>query len=96
MAVTNEALKEYLRLPSNSTEDLSRYISAAQSKARAAGIPAFESNAQYDLFILALAGMYYDNRSMVFLNPADAVNAEKMINSFVLELRHAKEDSDGT
>jgi hypothetical protein len=68
------------------------YINAAKSKARVAGIPAFTSNAQYDLFIMALAAMYYDNRGMTFQNPADAANAERMINSFVLELRYGDED----
>jgi hypothetical protein len=68
------------------------YINAAKSKARVAGIPAFTSNAQYDLFIMALAAMYYDNRGMTFRNPADAANAERMINSFVLELRYGDED----
>jgi hypothetical protein len=68
------------------------YINAAKSKARAAGVPAFESNAQYDLFILALAALYYDNRGMTFQNPADAANAQRMIDSFVLELRYGDED----
>ncbi len=72
------------------------YLKAAQSKARTAGIPALTSNAQYDLFILALAAMYYDNRGMVFQNPADAANAQRMIDSFVLELRYAEDgDNDG-
>ena len=68
------------------------YMQAAQSKAMAAGIPVFTSNAQYDLFILALAAMYYDNRGMVFQNPADAANAQRMVDSFVLELRYGDED----
>jgi hypothetical protein len=68
------------------------YLKAAQSKARTAGMPVLTSNAQYDLFILALAAMYYDNRGMVFQNPADAANAQRMIDSFVLELRYGDED----
>lgn len=68
------------------------YLTAAQSKARAAGVPLFTNNAQYDLFIMALAAMYYDNRGMVFQNPADAANAQRMLDSFVLELRYAGED----
>lgn len=70
------------------------HLKAAQSKARTAGVPALTSNAQYDLFIMALAAMYYDNRGMVFQNPADAANAERMVNSFVLELRYATEDGE--
>ena len=27
-----------------------------------AGVPVFENNAQYDLFITALAAMYYENK----------------------------------
>lgn len=81
-----EITVEYTTIP------VDAYINAAKSKARVAGIPAFASNAQYDLFIMALAAMYYDNRGMVFQNPADAANAERMINSFVLELRYGDED----
>jgi hypothetical protein len=75
-----------------STESVDVYLQAAKSKARAAGIPTFENNAQYDLFIMALAALYYDNRGMTFQNPADAANAQKMIDSFVLELRYGDED----
>lgn len=85
-----EQLKKYLRLPDD--EDVSGYLSAAQSKARAAGIPAFENNAQYNLFIIALAAMYYDNRGMMFQNPAMEQSAQRIINSFTLELRYASED----
>lgn len=74
--------------------DVDTYLQAAKSKASASGIPTFDNNAQYDLFIMALAAMYFDNRGMTFQNPADAANAERMINSFVLELRYAKEDSE--
>ena len=81
-----EITVEYTTIP------VDAYINAAKSKARVAGIPVFTSNAQYDLFILALAAMYYDNRGMTFQNPADAANAERMINSFVLELRYGDED----
>jgi len=75
------------------TINVEPYLNAAKSKARAAGIPAFENNAQYDLFILALAAMYYDNRGMTLQNPADAVNAQRMVDSFVLELRYGDEDA---
>lgn len=68
------------------------YLNAAKSKARAAGVPVFENNAQYDLFILALAAMYYDNRGMTFDNTQNEQAAQNMINSFVLELRYAQED----
>jgi hypothetical protein len=88
-AEETEITVEYL------TESVDTYLQAAKSKAKAAGIPVFENNAQYDLFILALAAMYYDNRAMTFQDPADAANAQRMIDSFVLELRYA-EDGDDT
>ena len=95
MAVTATELHEYLHLPPSPPEDLQRYISAAQSKARAAGVPAYQNNAQYDMLILALAAMYYENRAMAFSGSYQATaegNARKLINSFVLELRYAGED----
>ena len=97
MAVTEAELREYLRLPPDSAENVSGYIAAAQSKARSAGIPDFQCNAQYDLFILSLAAMYYENRGMAFSGTYQATaeeNARKLINSFVLELRYAEEDRD--
>ena len=75
------------------TINVEPYLKAAKSKARAAGVPALTNNAQYDLFIMALAAMYYDNRGMAFQDPADAANAERMVNSFVLELRYGDEDA---
>lgn len=75
------------------TINVDTYLNAAKSKARAAGIPAFENNAHYDMFIMALAAMYYDNRGMAFQDPADAANAQRMIDSFVLELRYGDEDA---
>lgn len=95
MAVTEQDLKTYLRLPPDSTEDLAPYLSAARSKARAAGIPDFSHNAQYDLFLKSLAAFYYDNRGFTFGGSYQATaeeNARRMINAFVLELRYAGED----
>lgn len=95
MAVTTQSLAKYLRLPPDSEDDLEAYVAAAKSKARAAGIPDFANNAQYDLFLHALAAMYYENRGMSFSGSYQATaeeNARKLINSFVLELRYATED----
>lgn len=95
MAATEEGLKAYLGLPPDSSGYLEGYLAAARSKARAAGIPDYESNASYDLFIYALAAMYYDNRGLAFSGSYQATaeeNARKLINSFVLELRYAGED----
>lgn len=96
--ITVEKLREYLRLSPDSTEDITGYLAAARSKARTAGIPDFSHNAQYDLFILSLAAMYYENRGMTFSGSYQATaeeNARKMINSFVLALRYAEEDPEG-
>lgn len=95
MAVTQIGLCDYLGLPADNADSLSLYLDAAKSKARTAGIPDFQHNAQYDLMIYALAAMYYDNRGMAFSGSYQATaeaNARKLINSFVLELRHAEED----
>jgi len=76
-------------------EDLTVYLAAAKSKARAAGIPDYKNNALYDLFIIDLALMYYDNRGMSSsANNPEAFEraAQARINSFVLALRYAGED----
>ena len=94
MAVTTTDLGIYLRLPPDNTENLTLYLEAAKSKARTAGIEEFENNAQYDLFMLALATQYYDNRGLAFSGAYQATaeeNMRKLINSFVLELRYAEE-----
>ena len=94
-------LSEYGIVPENTgtkiiveyeTENVDLYLKAAISKARAAGVEASD-NAQYDLFILALAGLYYDNRGMTFDDPRNEQAVRNMINSFVLELRYAKSDA---
>ena len=98
MAASVEKLRQYLRLPPDDTEDLTGYLAAAQAKARAAGVPEYKSNAQYDMFIYALATCYYENRGLAFSGSYQATaeeNARKLINSFVLELRYAGEDEDG-
>jgi hypothetical protein len=75
------------------TINVDKYLAAAKSKAKVAGVPVFENNAQYDLFITALAAMYYDNRGMTFDGQDKGEQAAKnIINSFVNELRYAKED----
>lgn len=86
--ITQADLADYLHAPA---DGLDKYINAARAKARAAGIPEYEHNAQYDLFLMALAAMYYDNRG--FGTPLiNDQAAQRMINAFVLELRHAGED----
>jgi hypothetical protein len=92
MAVSVNSLKSYLRLPPDTAADVEMYLAAARSRARSAGIPEFANNAQYDMFVLALAAMYYDNRGMTFANPADEQASARLINSFVLELRYAENE----
>lgn len=87
-------LAKYLRLPPDASEELDPYLAAAKAKAKAAGIPDFKNNAQYDMFIMALAAMYYESRGMSYSGSYQATaeeNARKLINSFVLELRYAKD-----
>lgn len=71
------------------------YLASAISKARSSGVPNFSHNANYDMFIKNLAAMYRDNKGMAFSGSYQATaeaTAKKMINGFVLELRHATED----
>lgn len=96
MAVTKENLAEYLHLPPDDSEDLGWCISAAKAKAKAAGVPEFQHNPLYDLFIMSLAASYYESRGLSFSGSyqgAAEENQRKLINSFVLELRYAE---DGT
>ena len=85
MAATEAGFREYLRLPEENRENLALYLNAARSKSRAAGIPEFQDNGHYELFLYTLAGIYYDNRGM----EAPEANVRQLINSFVLELRYA-------
>ena len=72
-------------------EEVRPYLAAARSRLRRSGVPEYRNNAEYDLFEQALAGMYFDNRGLG--TPlADEQTATRMINSFVLGLRHAGED----
>lgn len=99
MAVTTARLASYLRaqMPAAGTVDpdnLELYLNAAKSRARASGVPDYKNNAEYDLFILALAAMEYDNRGMG-TPTVDPEKAKRMIDGFVLRLRHAGEDDAG-
>lgn len=90
-------LREYLNMPPDMPDTIAEMcLSAAKSKTRAAGIPDYKNNAEYDLFLCALAGLWYDNRGMRFVgdtgNASVAASAQNMINGFVLELRFAGED----
>ena len=94
--VTTAAFWDYLNpSPDTTYVQLEGYLSAAKSEARAAGVPDFRHNAQYDLFVMALAAWYYDNRGFQVSGTyqATALDTKKrMVDAFVLQLRYAKED----
>lgn len=96
MAATLESLKEYLGLMPDDADGAAKIcLDAAIAKARAAGVPDLQSNAQYDLFIYALAAYYYDNRGLTVSGSYKTETmeaAQKMIDAFVLELRNAVMD----
>lgn len=95
--LTIKTLREYLNLPPDAEDSVAELcLEAAKNKARAAGIPDYKDNAAYDLFLCALAGCWYDNRGLRFITGNSALadeSAQRMINTFVLELRHAGENS---
>jgi hypothetical protein len=93
MSITESEFKtDYLRLPADSTANVSVFLAAAQSKARTAGIPVFQNNAQYDLFVYSLAAMLYENRGATVQDPATSGYIQRFIDSTILELRYAEED----
>ena len=95
MAATVEGLRAYMVDPPDEDYILETFLQSAISTARSAGIPEFKNNAEYDLFIYALATLRYDNRGLQFAGSyvaAQGENARDMINSFVIRLRHAQED----
>lgn len=96
MAATVSGFRDYLHPPPEITdEQLQLWLAAAKSEARAAGVPDFQNNAQYDIFIYALGTWHYDNRGMQVSGTyqATALETKKRItDSFVLQLRHATED----
>ena len=91
MAVTVRDFREYLGYPPATDAVLRRYLAAAISEARTAGCPDFKHNAQYDDFILALAGMKYDNRNCGVVS-GNGSTEQAFIRTNVLELRYAEED----
>ena len=96
MAVSVAGFKDYLNPPEDVTSSqLESWLVAAKSEARTAGVKEFQHNAQYELFIYALAAWYFDNRGMQVSGTYQATSLEtkqKIENTFVLALRHATED----
>ncbi len=102
MAVTVDGFRDYLNpAPETTNAELKNWLASAKSEARTAGVREFQHNAQYDLFIYALAAWYFDNRGMQVSGSYQATSLEtkkKIMDSFVLALRYATEDpeeSDG-
>lgn len=95
--ITEEDLREYLRLPPDcSDKTLDLCIEAAKAQTQAAGIPELKNNAQYDLYMLALAACHYDNRGLQYQGvgrsaSVEAENIIKMMNLFTLQLRYSDE-----
>ncbi len=93
MAVTNEMLAEYLRLPPDNLDSLQIYIDAAVDYATAADVPEpeGENKSLYHLLIMSLAANYYDNRGLS-VSGTYAGTAEEtrrsILNSFILNLRY--------
>lgn len=95
MAVTVDGLRAYMVDPPDDDAILKTFLDSAISSATSSGIPKFRNNAEYDLFIYALATLRYDNRGLQFAGSyvaAQGDNAQDMINAFTLRLRHAEED----
>lgn len=91
MVATKQGLYKYLHLmPDEDTTMADLAFEAALVDIKGAGVHEFRNNALYDIFVYALAGYYYDNRS---LNPIGTKTEESqnMINSFVLKLRFAED-----
>ena len=98
--VTVEGFRAYLNPPPDITdENLQLWLAAAKSNARTAGVPDFRNNAEYDLFLYALATWHYDNRGMQSSGTYQATaldTFQRIKDSFVLQLRYATEDETET
>lgn len=95
--VSVAAFRDYLNpAPEITDGQLAFWLEAAKSEARSAGVPVYSKNSQYDLFIYSLASWHYDNRGMQVSGTYQATALEtkkKLMDSFVLQLRYAGEDS---
>ena len=83
--VTINEVREYMALPPDAPDAIAQLcLDAAKSKARVAGIPDYKNNAQYDMFLCALAACYYDNRGLAFSGTWSAAaqeNAQRMVDA---------------
>lgn len=92
MAATAEGLKRYLRVQTDSEEELTEYLYAAIAYCRNGGVAYREDDPLYDLLIYKLAAQEYDNRGLsaagTDMRSAEE-NRQRMLNSFMLNLRYA-------
>lgn len=89
MALLDE-VKEYC----STDDDVSTYITAAESYLTNCGVPIAESNALYGIAVKMLVSCWYDNRVP---DPADkAVNVPQPygLNGIILQLQLAQEAAD--
>ncbi len=96
MAVTSEIFKsEYLGLPPDASDTIADLcLAAAKDTLNEAGRPEMFNYAKYDLAVYSIAGFFYDNRGLTASGAYKAgviSAAQGMINSFVLQLRGAKD-----
>ena len=93
MAATVEGLKRYLRIRTDSEEELTEYLYAAIAYCRNGGVAYREDDPLYDLLIYKLAAQEYDNRGLGFAGTDTRTSEEtrqQMLNSFILNLRYAQ------
>lgn len=86
------AAEETAAQPADSDPELEAYMNAAVAWCANAGVPYRANDPLYDLLILKLAAQEYDNRAMGNMagEPDKAEEArQRMLNSFVLNLRYA-------
>ncbi len=96
MAATAAFFKtEYMGLPPDAPDSVAvLYLNAAKESLLNADVEEMQNNALYDLAVYSIAGFHYDNRGLTVSGTykVGAVEAaQNMINSFVLQLRGAKD-----
>ena len=96
MAVSIDDLRQWLKLLPDSEENLEGLLAAAKSEARAAGIPDYKHNAQYDHYIRELVASYLEAKALsspgAYQSSSELENMQRLKNSYTLSLRYAGED----
>lgn len=97
MAATVDKLRTYLRLPEEADGELAAYLEAAIAYCSNAGVPPRAADPLYDLLILKLAAQEYDNRGLGFAGSDNRTSEEtrqRMLNSFMLNLRYVADEQE--